>query len=278
MPATATTSAAIVLRTELHPSGSLMQHVGDLDGIRVEAHQNEQAHNARTAGAWFLTVGVAGHALRCYSQHRTLTEARAFANDVIAEAGINPTHPQLLAAHDRVLAGPQLVIDLDADTADDQDVAPAGPIVVIPCGAAKLATAAPAAQLYTSQHFQLTLRAARKLAEDQGARVFILSALHGLIAPAAVLDPYDVKMGDRGAIAPAAIAEQLAAINPTTITALLPKAYRLALVRAGAIVTDLYANAPGIGYQRGVASQILASRQHAVATDPAGYVYAGTLF
>ncbi|ACU41520.1 hypothetical protein HOPE_56 [Mycobacterium phage Hope] len=36
--------AAIVLRSELHPSGSLMQHVATIDGIRIEAHQNEQAH------------------------------------------------------------------------------------------------------------------------------------------------------------------------------------------------------------------------------------------
>ncbi|AYD84020.1 hypothetical protein KDW72_gp57 [Mycobacterium phage Grizzly] len=270
---------AIVLRSELHPNGQLMHHVGDLDGIRVEAHQNEQAYNARTAGVWFLTIGVAGHPLRCHSQHRTLSDARAFANAVIAEAGINPTHAQLVKAHDYVEAGPVLFADVELETAEPADQPEAaGPIVVIPCSAQKLDHAAPAGQLYTSQHFQLVYRAARKLADDQGARVLILSALHGLVDPETVLDPYDVKMGDRGAIAPAAIAEQLAAINPTAITTLLPRAYRLALVRAGAVVTDLYADAAGIGYQRGVASQILASRQHAVATDPAGYVYAGTLF
>ena len=270
------TMAAITLRCELHRNGQLMQHVGTVDGIRVEAHQNEQAHNARTAGSWFLTIGVAGYPLRCYSQHRTLSDARAFANDVIAEAGPNPTHEQLRDAHARVLAGDVLFVDV----AEDQGAtAPAaGPVVVIPCGAQKLDQPAPAGELYTSQHFQLTYRAARKIAEDQGARVFILSALHGLIEPSTVLDPYDVKMGDAGSIKPTAIAEQLTAINATTITTLLPRAYRLALVRAGAIVTDMYANAPGIGYQRRVASQILASRQHAVATDAAGYVYAETLF
>jgi hypothetical protein len=271
--------AAIVLRTELHPSGSLMQHVGELASVRVEAHQNEQAHNARANGSWFLTIGVIGHALRCYSQHRTLSDARAFANAVLAELDENPTHAQLLAEHDRQLGG-DLLAELDVDVAEDQDVAEpaAGPIVVIPCGAQKLDEPAPAELLYTSQHFQLTLRAARRLAEDQGARVFILSALHGLVDPSTVLEPYDVKMGDAGSIKPAAIAEQLAAIRPTTITTLLPRAYRLALVRAGAVVTDMYADAPGIGYQRGVAAQILASRQHAVATDPAGHVYADTLF
>ena len=66
-------TSTITLRTELHPSGSLMLHAGSIAGIRVEAHQNEQAHNARANGSWFLTIGVAGHPLRCYSQHRTPT-------------------------------------------------------------------------------------------------------------------------------------------------------------------------------------------------------------
>lgn len=270
-------TSTITLRTELHPSGSLMMHAGSIAGIRVEAHQNEQAHNARAAGSWFLTIGVAGHPLRCHSQHRTLGDARAFAADVIAAAGEHPSHAQLLDAHDRV-ENPQAVIDLDAGVVDVEPAAPAGPIVVVPCGAGKLDHAAPAADLYTSQHFALTLRAARKLAEDQGARVFILSALHGLLDPATVVEPYNVKMGDRGCITPAALADQLAAINPTTITSLLPKAYRLALVRAGAVVNDLYANAPGIGYQRGIAAKILSSRQHATAVDPAGHVYEAALF
>ena len=52
-------TSTITLRTELHPSGSLMMHASSIAGIRVEAHQNEQAHNARAAGSWFLTIGVA---------------------------------------------------------------------------------------------------------------------------------------------------------------------------------------------------------------------------
>lgn len=271
---------AIVLRSELHPSGSLMLHVGEIDGIRVEAHQNQQAHNARTDGSWFLKIASLespmAWILSCQSRHHTLAEARAFANAVLAEVGPNPTRAQLVAEHDRILGG-DLLAEL-AEPAEDVDAPAAGPIVVIACGAQKSDEPAPAGQLYTSPHFQLTYRAARKLAEDQGARVLILSALHGLVDPSTVLEPYDVKMGDAGSITPAVLAEQLDTINPTTITTLLPRAYRLALVRAGAVVTDLYANAPGIGHQRGVASKILASRQHAVAVDPAGHVYAGTLF
>lgn len=261
----------ISLRCEAHPNGRLMHHVGAIDGIRVEAHQNEQAHNARAAGSWFLTVGVAGHPLRCHSQHRTLTDARAFAGAVIASAPANPTHAQLLAAVARIESGPNADVDLDAgveqlETADSAGLAAevANPIVVIPCGAQKLDAPAPAGQLYTSAHFRLALRAARRLAAEQAGRVLILSALHGLVGPSDVLAPYDVKMGDPTAIAPATIAEQLRRLNPTTITTLLPRAYAQALDEAvelngGPDLIDLYAEAPGIGYQRGVAARLIAA-------------------
>lgn len=256
--------AAVALRRELHPNGRLMQHVADLDGFRVEAHQNEQAHNAREHGAWFLTIAVAGYPLRCYSQHRTLTEARAFANAVIAAAGAGATHAQLVAAHDRVLAGPDAIVDLDAGVAEVVELPATGPIVVVPCGAQKLDEPAPAGQLYTSQHFQLVLRAARRLAAEQSGRVLILSALHGLVDPADVLAPYDVKMGDPDSIEPAELARQLRRIRPTTITTLLPRAYAQALDVAAELagagdLVDLYAEAPGIGYQRGVASRIVSA-------------------
>jgi hypothetical protein len=257
------------------------QHEGSIDGIAVTVREQTDAAQ-RANGTWFLTIcsteSKLAQILKCQAQFFTLTEARAFANAVIERAGANPTRLQVLAAVDAVLAGPDAIVDLDAGLTVTAEPATAGPIVVVPCGASKLTTTAPAAQMYTSQHFRLTLKAAQKLAEDQAGRVFILSALHGLIPLDRVLAPYDVKMGDRGCITPAELRDQLAAIAPTTVTALLPKAYRRALELAGADVVDLYANAPGIGYQRGVASQILASRQHAVAVDPTGHVYAETLF
>ncbi|AGK86235.1 hypothetical protein DNAIII_0054 [Mycobacterium phage DNAIII] len=94
--------------------------------------------------------------------------------------------------------------------------------------------------------------------------MFILSALHGLVDPADVLAPYDVKMGDPGSIQPAAIADQLRRIRPTTITTLLPRAYAQALDVAAELagagdLVDLYADAPGIGYQRGVAARLVAA-------------------
>ncbi len=248
--------STVKLRCELHRNGRLMQHVGEVDGVRVVVQQHEQAA-LRANGAWFIEIASLESAisriLSCSAQFHTLAEAREFASNVIAEAGPNPTHVELVAAFERVQCGPDAIVDEDLD-----DVA-AGPIVVVPCGAQKRETAAPADQLYTSQHFRLTYRAACKVAEDQDARVFILSALHGLVEPSAVLEPYDIKMGDAGSIKPPAIAEQLAAINATTITTLLPRAYRQALEAAGADVVDLYASAPGIGYQRAIASRIVAA-------------------
>jgi hypothetical protein len=235
----------LTLRTEVHPNGQLMHHVGTVDGVRVEAHQSPQAAQ-RAAGTWFLTIGTVGNPLRCRSQHATLTDARQFANRVITAAGPNPTHAELLTAVAAVENG--------TDTLTKK----AHPVIVVPCGAAKSDEPAPAALLYTSQHFQLVYRAARKLADDRGGRVLILSALHGLVDPTTVIDPYDVKMGDPDSITTEQLAEQLTDLGISPISTMLPKAYRDALTAAGANVDDLYADAPGIGYQRGVAARILA--------------------
>jgi hypothetical protein len=51
----------------------------------------------------------------------------------------------------------------------------------------KRPTAAPAAELYTSPLF----RGARAAVESSCDRWFILSALHGLVSPDAVLEPYE---------------------------------------------------------------------------------------
>lgn len=256
--------STITLRCEVHPNGALMHHVGELDGIRVQVAEHKQAAQ-RANGTWFLSIASLESAmsriLSCSAQFHTLAEARTFANAVIAAAGPNPTRLQLLAAVGRVKAGPDAIVDLDAGVAA---LPAAGPIVVVPCGAQKLTTAAAAGQLYTSPHFALVYRAACKLAAKQSGRVRILSALHGLVEPWTVIEPYDVKMGDPASIAPAAIAEQLRRLNPTTITTMLPRAYAEALdaaveLNGGPDLIDLYAEAPGIGYQRGVASRLVAA-------------------
>lgn len=143
---------------------------------------------------------------------------------------------------------------------------------VIPCGAAKTTTPAAARDLYTGSAFRHFLAAAETDAaattRELGVRteVLILSALHGLVSLDTVLAPYDVKMGDEGSITPEALAEQITARGITygvdEVYAMLPRAYRAALAAAsdlaeGPFVQDVYEAAPGIGYQRGVASTLV---------------------
>jgi hypothetical protein len=70
-------------------------------------------------------------------------------------------------------------------------------VVVIPCAGRKLERRAAARDLYSpSQYF----RACLAYAESTGARVLILSALHGLIELEEELAPYELRMGAPGAV------------------------------------------------------------------------------
>lgn len=150
-------------------------------------------------------------------------------------------------------------------------------LVVVPCAAAKRAGSHTAAQLYTSPNFAYMLRCARVHAanavDSQGqpvtAEVMVLSARYGLVALDQLLASYDVRMGDTGCITAAGIAAQLAELAPQAVEALLPGAYRRALAAAVELSNDDEANAwisfsdvfeaaPGIGYQRGIASTLAA--------------------
>lgn len=147
-------------------------------------------------------------------------------------------------------------------------------LVLVPCAAAKLDVPAAARDLYASANFQHMLRAALTEAADTTAvlgvpaRVMILSAEHGLLELDTVVAPYDTKMGDAGCVTPAVLRDQLAATGATTVEAMLPAAYYDALAAAVADNNDddtapwiellnVYEAAPGIGYQRGVASSLV---------------------
>lgn len=75
---------------------------------------------------------------------------------------------------------------------------PADPLVIVPCGAQKAATARPAGELYTSGYHRLALRAAHTLAAPENIR--IISAKHGLLPLDKVIDPYDLRLGQPGSI------------------------------------------------------------------------------
>ena len=248
---------ALTFRPTEHPSGWLVIYTAATDRHVVELYQVEAAEGARNAGAWFLGIRVVGSVLKIRSRHRTMTIAREYAATVLAVA-TGPTHADLFAAVELIESG-----SIDDEHCEEVDAAAAGqPLVVIACGAKKLEHAARAAELYTSGHFALMLKAARRIADTDGGRVVIMSALHGLVELDTFLAPYDLKMGEAGSVTAATLAGQLAAIAPSRITTLLPHAYAAVLDEAAELagigdLVDLFAEAPGIGYQRGVASRVL---------------------
>jgi len=63
-------------------------------------------------------------------------------------------------------------------------------IALLGCSASKLTHAAPAAQLYTGQLFKAAQRVAERLAD----RYVILSALHRVVSPERILEPYDYRL------------------------------------------------------------------------------------
>jgi len=88
-----------------------------------------------------------------------------------------------------------------------------GPVFIVPCGDAKLPHAAPARDLYTGSQFRYVFPLADAAAQRTGGEVFILSALHGLVEPDRVLEPYNKKMGDPGSVPVWRLAEQVQALG-----------------------------------------------------------------
>lgn len=137
---------------------------------------------------------------------------------------------------------------------------------VIPCGADKAAAPAPAAHLYTGGMFRMALAAAEAEAAETDGRVLILSALHGLVDPADVVAPYDVKMGDPGSVTVDTLAAQAAALGITwgaDVYAFLPNAYFAQLDQAlradDVYAAQVYEGCGGIGDHRKVCRLVRAA-------------------
>lgn len=127
----------------------------------------------------------------------------------------------------------------------------AGPVVLVPCGSAKLDRRAPAGELYTGALHRSARRAAARYVDELGARVLILSAAHGLVALDTELDPYDVTVGDAGAIDPEALGAQAAELGITDAVVLGSAAY-VGLARAAGITVEApLAGCPGLFAMRG---------------------------
>lgn len=98
-------------------------------------------------------------------------------------------------------------------------------IVVIPCGAKKLSHAAAAKDLYQGSLFQACLGAARVLVPD--GRIRVLSGRHGLVQLDQVLEPYEQRIDQPGAISPGAVRAQAEAqgLMGESVVILAPSAY-----------------------------------------------------
>ncbi len=71
-------------------------------------------------------------------------------------------------------------------------------LVVIPCGKKKAAHAAPAGELYQGSYFTAILTYAKTLSPDD--RIVILSGKHGLLRLTDVIEPYEQRIDQPGAV------------------------------------------------------------------------------
>lgn len=148
-------------------------------------------------------------------------------------------------------------------------------VILVPCAAAKAEQAMRAEELYTSPNFAHTLNAAKREAEATAAelgvtaKVMILSARHGLLDLDDVVEPYDTKMGDADDVEVTELIDQLVSLAPKQVVAMLPSTYYQPVWEAVTEINEngsdedpwidllhVYEAAPGIGYQRGVATSL----------------------
>jgi hypothetical protein len=125
------------------------------------------------------------------------------------------------------------------------------PVVVVPCSAGKSSTPAPAAELYTGSYHAAARRAAAAITTPD--RILILSARYGLLRldDPAPLEPYELTIGQPGAITAATVdLGPLAAYGPApTVTVLAGARYADVLADAGVDVVRPLRTTRGIGEQ-----------------------------
>ncbi|MEU8950913.1 DUF6884 domain-containing protein [Streptomyces sp. NPDC048489] len=165
-----------------------------------------------------------------------------------------------------------------AETVEQADAAAtAQPLVIIPCGAAKLDQAAPAAELYTGSYHRACARAAATLTAN-GGTVVILSALHGLVPLDRILDPYNMRMGDAGSVTPdllRAQARELGLDGATNVTILAGLAYTAPALRVWPHASTPLAGKGGMGNHMQALAAIANAATPAPATEGALYAPAG---
>ncbi|MEV7413075.1 DUF6884 domain-containing protein, partial [Streptomyces althioticus] len=150
-------------------------------------------------------------------------------------------------------------------------------VVVIPCGAAKLDHAAPAAELYTGSYHRACARAAAALTAN-GGTVVILSALHGLVPLDRVLEPYEMRMGHPGSVTPDVLREQareLGLDRAEDVTILAGHNYTAPALAVWPHAETPLAGLPGMGHQLRALAAIADGEQQAAEEAPALYAPRG---
>jgi hypothetical protein len=79
-------------------------------------------------------------------------------------------------------------------------------MILVACGAKKRTEPARARDLYTGPYFKAALAYALELSPPRD--VFILSAKYGIVGPDDMLEPYDLKVGQPGAITSIGLSDQ----------------------------------------------------------------------
>jgi hypothetical protein len=151
------------------------------------------------------------------------------------------------------------------------------PVVIIPCGAAKLDRPAPAAELYTGSYHQACARAAAALTAN-GGTVLILSALHGLTPLDRVLAPYDMRMGAAGSVTPDLLRQQareLGLDRAADVTILAGLSYTAPALAVWPHAATPLAGLPGMGHHMSALAAIATTEEAPAATGPALYAPAG---
>lgn len=103
-------------------------------------------------------------------------------------------------------------------------------LVLASCGKRKQPVPAKARALYTGPYFQACRRAAQAMHPNRGW--LIVSALHGLVHPDTVIEPYNIKMGQPGCVGADRIleqADQLGLLDAAPVVALCGVAYHRVL-------------------------------------------------
>lgn len=84
-------------------------------------------------------------------------------------------------------------------------------IIIVGCGKSKLKSRSRADELYQGSLFKKRISLARTITTDD--QIFILSAKYGLVSVDQLIDPYELKMGQRGSITARMLSLQAKRLN-----------------------------------------------------------------